>query len=335
MLVGLLLVLAGFVLLTLGAESLVRGAASLALRMGVSSLAVGLTVVAFGTSMPEMVVSVQAALGGVSEIAIGNVVGSNIVNIAVILGVAAVICPIPCHTNIVRREAPLMVGATVLVMAIIWWNGFTTGGNDEIAGTLTRTAGVVLTALILAYTFFTYHAAKRESAQHLDQLKSGLPAVGPEEEARQRSVLLDLVLMVVGLALLAGGAHLLVDGAVRIARLVGVSELVIGLTIVAAGTSMPELATTAVAALRGQPDISVGNAVGSSMFNLLAILGVTSMVRPIPVPHVVLYQDLPVALLLAALCIPLMYTGGRLSRLEGAFFLLLYGGYLSLLFIRQ
>jgi len=332
---GLPLVLAGLVLLTCGAELLVRGAASLALRLGVSSLAVGLTVVAFGTSMPEMVVSVRAALSGVADIAVGNVVGSNIFNVAVILGLAALICPVPCHANVVRREAPIMVGVTVLLIALAWWGGGVTASADgRPVNWLTRGEGLLLALLIVGYTSLTYVLAKRESAAVVQEFEEGLPSVSSPAAAQRRSWLRDALLIIAGLVLLILGAQCLVDGAVRIARGLGVSELVIGLTIVAAGTSMPELATSVVAALRRQPDISVGNVVGSNIFNVLAILGVTATIQPLRISAEVLRRDLPFALLLAVLCIPLMYTGRRLSRLEGVVLLLLYLVYLAML-IRQ
>jgi len=329
---GILLVVSGLFLLTGGAELLVRGAASLALRLGVSSLAVGLTVVAFGTSMPEMVVSVRAALAGIGDIAVGNVVGSNIFNVAVILGVAALICPVPCHANVVRREAPIMIGVTLLLIVLAWWGAAAGGAPDGgTAGWLSRPEGLLLAVLIVGYTSFTYLMAKRESATVVQEFEQGMPVGPPEATASRRSWLWDGLLIAAGLVLLIVGAQCLVDGAVTIARALGVSELVIGLTIVAAGTSMPELATSVVAALRHQPDISLGNVVGSNIFNVLGILGVTAVIQPLRFSPEVLHRDLPFALLLAVLCVPLMYTGRRLSRLEGAGLLILYVGYLALL----
>lgn len=328
MMTPVLFILAGLVVLVLGAESLVRGAASLALRMGVSALVVGLTIVACGTSTPELAVSAIAASNGSPDIAIGNVVGSNIFNIAVILGIAALICPIACNASFIRRETPLMIGVSLLLPALAWIGGRFGGGLAEgQVGVIGRPAGVVLLTLGVGYTALLYWLSKRESAQVAEEFEAGATPGETAAHARRRPLWADLLYIAVGLGLLVLGSRFLVDGATSIARTLGVSELAIGLTIVAGGTSLPELATSVVAAIRKQPDIAVGNVVGSNIFNILFILGATSMIAPVGVSHEVMVRDIPVMLVIAALCLPIMATGRRINRLEGAILLALFAAY--------
>jgi len=303
--------LTGLLLLTAGAEGLIRGASSLARRLGLSPLVIGLTVVAFGTSTPELIVSLQAALGGNGDIAIGNVVGSNIGNIALILGGAACITPLRVQAQIIRTDVPIMIGISLLL------------GGLLIDGRVGRIDGILLTLGIVAYTVATVWLARRESA----------PAVAAEFDAgvpAQRALWLDLLFTVGGLGLLMGGAQLLVSGAVSIAEQFGVSQTVIGLTIVGIGTSLPELATSVAAAARGEGDIAIGNVVGSNIFNILGILGVTALIQPLsggglsPV-------DLAVMIGLAVIMLPVMRTEYTLSRVEGAVLLAIYGSYLAYL----
>jgi cation:H+ antiporter len=300
-------VLAGIALLYLGAEGLVRGSASLALRLGMAPLVIGLTVVAFGTSMPELVVSVGAALEGQGGLAVGNVVGSNIGNIGLILGISALIAPLAVHARIIRLDLPLLVLVSA-GMAVLLGDG-----------RVERVEGALLAAGLLGYVGFTLYAARRD----------GTP-VGAEPDgivpAPHSSSALDAGLIVGGLALLVLGARLLVSGAVTIASAAGVEEAVIGLTVVAIGTSLPELATSVVAALKGEGDIAVGNVVGSNLFNLLGILGVTALVRPLAAPGIGMV-DLAVMLGAAVLLVPLMWTGRRVSRAEGGFLLAGYTAY--------
>ncbi|MGE0484595.1 MAG: calcium/sodium antiporter [Gammaproteobacteria bacterium] len=301
--------LLGLVLLYFGGEWLVRGAAALAARTGISPLAIGLTVVAFGTSAPELVVSLQAALGGASDIAVGNVVGSNIANIGLILGIAALIRPLEVHVNVLRIDSPLMLAASVLMVALL------------VDGTVGRGDGLVLGLALLAYIGFTLWQSRRETAENQAEFAAGIPA-------DHGSMAHHLLLVGAGLAALVGGGKALVGAAVAIATALGVSQAVIGLTIVAVGTSLPELAASIVAALRGQGDIALGNVIGSNLFNILGILGVTAMVSPLPRGEVG-WDTLGVMLLFALAVWPLALTGQRLVRGEGAALIGAYGAYIG------
>lgn len=300
------------VLLFVGAEGLVRGSAALALRAGLSPLVVGLTIVAFGTSSPELVVSVQAGLSQQGNIAVGNVVGSNIFNIAIILGITALICPIPVHRQIIKIDAPIALGVTIMLVFLL------------VDDTLGYVEGGLLFAAILAYTWMNVVLARRQGAAN-DPGSGDL--VVP---ARSRHWAVDLVFIVGGLAVLVLGSRLLVEHSVSLAKDFGISEAVIGLTIVAAGTSMPELATSLVAAVRKQPDIAIGNVVGSNVFNILGILGLASLFSPLNAPGISTL-DYAAMLIVTVLLIPLLYTGRRLHRLEGVVLLALYGVYLAVL----
>lgn len=315
-----LLLVASFVLLTLGAELLVRGSVQIANRAGLSSFFIGLTIVGFGTSTPELAASLAAALKGQGDIAVGNVIGSNIINIAVILGISALICPIPIKVAAVKREGLIVIAAGILPFAALL-----TGG------VITRPLGLFLVSSLCVYLFMAYRAGKRDA--HADLLKELEHEIGVKPDQPKSPVLLALVLLACGLGLLIFGARVLVDSATTIARSAGVSELVIGLTIVAAGTSMPELATSAVAALRRQSDIAVGNVLGSNIFNIFGILGITCIVKPQTVAEQVFVLDAPVMLGLSILLLPLMMSKSRVSRGEGALLLAVYGGYLAALFL--
>jgi len=303
----MLLILAGIVLLYFGAEGLVRGSSNLALRMGIQPLIVGLTVVAFGTSAPELTVSISASLRGSGVVALGNVIGSNIFNIAVILGLSAVICPLTIHVSLLRRDIPIMIGFTVIGCALIAY------------GAVPRWVGVGLLILLAGYLIYTICQAKHDQEQ--GEFSDELP------EPSKSPPWLDIVFVLVGFGLLVLGAEWFVRGAIVIARDLGVSEAVIGLTIVSMGTSLPELATSAVAAFKKQTDIAVGNIVGSNIFNLLCILGFTALVHPINADGISLV-DAGVMLGVSILLLPLAFTQREISRLEGATFLAIYGGYL-------
>lgn len=311
----LLLVALALGVLVAGAESLVRGAAALAVRAGISRLAIGLTVVAFGTSAPELVVSLKAALAGAGDLAVGNVVGSNIFNVAVILGLAALVCPIPVHEQVVRLDAPIACAVSALFAWLL------------LDGALGRLEGLLMLSLLAVYTAFNLVLARRRVREGRED-GSELPSGGGGGRLGR-----ELMLVAVGLGLLIAGANLLVTHAIALARLLGVGEAVIGLTIVAAGTSLPELATSLVAAWRRQADIAVGNVVGSNVFNLLGILGASSAVTPLTSAGVGA-GDLLVMLLLSLLLLPLLYTGRLLHRLEGLLLLVAYGGYLAWLWPR-
>jgi len=305
-----LTILVGLALLSIGAEALVRGSAALALRLGITPLVVGLTVVAFGTSSPELVVSVKASLDDNGAIALGNVVGSNICNIALILGVAALIKPVRIEAQVIRREIPILIFASILLWAML------------AGGELQRWMGLLLTVGLVAYIAFSYGGARAEKNEAVrDEFAEALPA----PEARRAWV--DVLFVLVGLAMLLFGANLFVDGAVAVAERFGVSQAVIGLTIVAVGTSLPELATSIVAAFKGEGDIAVGNAVGSSIFNILCILGVAALIRPMATTGISMV-DLAVMTACAVLVMPMMRSGFCLNRWEGIFLLAVYVGYL-------
>jgi cation:H+ antiporter len=309
----------GLALLIGGAEFLVRGASRLAISAGISPLVVGLTVVAFGTSAPELSVSVMAAFRGGADLALGNVVGSNIFNVLVILGLSALIVPLVVAQQLVRFDVPVMIGISVLMFLL---------GLD---GKIGRLDGILLFSGVVAYTVFLIRQSRRES-------DAGVKAEYEEEFGAGKNPghwLKNVGLLVVGLGGLMLGSNWLVESAVTIARVFGVSELVIGLTIVAMGTSMPEVATSVVAALRGERDIAVGNAVGSNIFNILCVLGLSSTVAPdgINVSAAALRFDIPVMIAVAVACLPVFFDDYRIGRLNGAAFLAAYGAYLGYLIL--
>lgn len=310
----LVLFVAGIFLLIGGAELLVRGASRLAGALGISPLVVGLTVVALGTSSPEAAVSVGAALDGRADIALGNVVGSNIVNVLLILGLSALVTPLVVSKRLVRIDVPLMVGVSVLLLVL--------ASNGNVG----RLDGLLLVFGVAAYTLFALRESRREGAEN------DAPA---QEEAGGGRLLLQAGFVVAGLALLVLGSRWLVEGAVAIATALGVSELVIGLTVVAAGTSLPEVATSALAAFRGERDIAVGNVVGSCLFNILAVLGLTAIVAPggIDVAPAALSFDIPVMIATAFACLPIFFTGYRINRWEGLLFVGYYAAYTLYLFL--
>jgi cation:H+ antiporter len=303
-----LFVLFGLVLLFFGGEGLVRGSSALALRFGLTPLVVGLTVVAFGTSAPELVVSIQATLAGQGAVAIGNVIGSNSLNIGLILALTALICPLRVQLQILRIDVPILVGASVLAAWML---------SDLAIG---RVEGAVLFTGVIAYTVFTVLYAKKvkPSAEVEAEFTEALPAP-------HGSIWRDVLFIAAGLGLLAAGSHFLVDGTTRLARGFGISEAIIGLTIVALGTSMPELVTCVVAALKKEPDIALGNIIGSNLFNLLGILGMTALVRPMTGEGIKM-SDLFVAIAFAVALVPLLWSGRILQRWEGG---LLLGGYIA------
>jgi len=313
--VGLIAV--GLILLTGGAELLVRGAAQLATLFGVPALIVGLTVVAYGTSAPELAVSTLAAWRNDADIALGNVVGSNIYNILAILGPSALIAPLIIATQVVRLDLWVMIGVSLVAFAM------------ALDGRVSRSEGLVLAVGSVAYTLWLIRLARREANA---VAADALAAVGAPPPARSaRSYVVSLALVLIGLVLLVLGSRWLVQGAVALATWLGVSELVIGLTIVAAGTSLPETATSIVAAIRGQRDIAVGNVVGSNIFNLLAVLGAAAAIAPagIAVAASALRFDMVVMVLVALACGPIFLTGKRIDRVEGALLLAGYGAYIG------
>jgi cation:H+ antiporter len=305
-------IVAGFLLLTGAAEALVYGASSLARRVGFSPLVIGLTVVSIGTSLPELVVSLEAALTGSGGLALGNVVGSNIGNLALILGVAALVRPIVVQAQVVRVEAPILVVVSAIFVGLI------------LDGHLGRLDGLLLTGGIVVYVVYTLRAAGVSSTRVQAEFDEGIP--------EQHVLWVDLGMIALGIGGLVGGAHLLVQGATAVAETLGVGPIVIGLTVVALGTSLPELATSVVAARRGQGDIAVGNAVGSSIFNVLGILGVTVVVQPLST-QMLGWGETAVMVGMAGLVIPLFRTDWTLSRAEGGVLLACYFGYLAYLVV--
>jgi cation:H+ antiporter len=311
MLLPVLSMLAGLVLLTGGAEGLVQGAASLAKRFGLSPLVIGLTVVALGTSMPELVVSLEAALRGDGALSLGNVVGSNIANIGLILGVAALIRALHVQAQVIRFDMPILSAVSLGMVALV------------VDGQISRIDGAVLTFGLGTYIVVSIRWARAEPKEAVNEVfGAALPTL------HRWSI--DLLLLGLGLAGLVIGARFLIDGAVSLAQQWNVSNVVIGLTVVAVGTSLPELATSLVAAWRGEGDIAVGNAVGSCIFNLLGILGITALVHPLDAGELSLI-DGAVMLGLTLFLLPLMRTGFALSRLEGGLLLAAYIGYMAFL----
>lgn len=296
----------GLVVLIAGAELLVRGAAALAARFGVQPLVIGLTVVAFGTSAPELAVSIGSSLNGQAALALGNVIGSNIFNVLFILGACAVVAPLAVAAKLIRRDVPIMIGISLLVLAL--------AAN----GVLGRAEGLLLLAGLVAFTWYQFWQGRQDAE----------PGQPPPAAAKLWP---NLLTVAAGFGLLLLGARLLLDGAVALAAQLGVSELVIGLTIVAAGTSLPEVATSLLASIRGQRDIAVGNVIGSNIFNLLGVLGAAAAIAPdtLLISRQVLLFDLPVMAAVAVACLPIFFTGQQVSRWEGAAFLAFYLAYTS------
>ena len=319
MLEQVLMFVLGLVVLVVGADVMVRGASRLAVSFGVSPLVVGLTVVAFGTSAPEMAVSVGSALAGSPDLAIGNVVGSNIANVLLILGISALITPLLVDEQIIRQEIPIMIGASALLVVM------------ALDGNIGLLESIVLFALVIAYTVFLVIQSRRASKAVQDEFETGIPTSTWDSHWA-----VQIGLIAAGLAMLVVGANWLVDAAVAFARAFGVSDLVIGLTVVAVGTSMPEIATSIVAAMRGQRDIAVGNVVGSNVFNILAVLGAAGIASGVglPVSEAARNFDLWVMLAVAFACLPIMITGREIARWEGGVFLAYYVAYTAWLVLQ-
>ncbi len=321
--------LVGLVILYFAAETLVQGASAMALRLGVTPLIVGLTVVAFGTSAPELVVSLAAVQSGSDAISVGNILGSNIANLALILGISAIIRPITVSNDVIRREYPVMLAASLLMVGLCF------------DGEISRIDGAMLVGCMVAYLGYMGVMARnvirsgKEQAATLGMLQDldDLGALESDEPA-SKSNTKDMARVVIGIIGLTAGAKLMVDSAVVIASSVGISQLVIGITIVAIGTSLPELATSIVAALRGESDIAVGNVVGSNVFNILSVIGIVSCIKPIQVSPDAVTYDLWVMLGVTLIVWPVMWSGKRIARSEGVLFVLLYITYSVWLFIR-
>lgn len=307
----------GLFLLIAGAELLVRGSAKLAMRIGISSLVVGLTVVAFGTSSPELAVSLQAGLAGQGDIALGNVVGSNIFNVLVILGISALLIPLTVSQQLVRLEVPIMIAVSLLLLVM------------ALDGQLGMIDGLMLFLGIIGYTAFAIIKSRNESTAIMSEYEREFgPKITGAKQLTDRAPV-QIAIIIAGLVMLVIGSNWLVDGAVVFAQLIGVSELVIGLTIIAAGTSLPEVATSIVATLRGERDIAVGNVVGSNIFNILCILGLASIFTPggLAVGAESIFFNIPVMVAVAIACLPIFAYRHLISRWNGVLFLSFYIAY--------
>lgn len=315
----LLLTLFGIALLVIGGETMVRGASSLALRLGISPLTVGLTVVAFGTSAPELAVNVSAALRGNAAISFGNVFGSNMANIGLIVACTALVHPLQIHSRVISREVPMMMLGTLVATAVAL-DGFLEGKVGEIS----RVDGVVL---LLVFTVFLYYTLGDLMRQRNNGESAEFQELAPGKEPD--ALPLSIVLVVVGFVGLAVGGSVTVSGATGLARALGVSEAIIGLSIVAVGTSLPELVATVTASLRGAADMAIGNVVGSNIFNLLFVLGATSVIAPVPVPPGGAADLAVVVLLSALLWLVSRSNQQKIVRTEALLLLVVYLGYLG------
>jgi len=307
---------AGLALLVVGAELVVRGAARLALSFGVKPLLLGLTVVSVGTSAPELAVGLTAGLQGSGSLAVGNIAGTNVVNILLILGLSVLLRPLPLQLQTLKLELPVMVGSAALLMVFAW------------DGVLTRLDGGVMLVGAVLYTVALIRVSRQESRAVRKEFGEKYGA-GITRQAAIQARAADTALLAAGLVLSVLGAHWLVSGAVDIARGLGVSEALIGLTIVAVGTSAPELTTTIVATFRGERDVAVGNLLGSSIYNILVILAITCLAPSggVPVERHLRVVDIPLMTGVAVLCVPVFVTGRRVSRLEGCLFVTMYMAY--------
>ena len=322
-LIAVTLVIGGLVLLAGGGEALVRAATTIAQMLGVSPAVIGLTVVAMGTSLPELVVSLLAAMRGEPDLAVANVVGSNIFNIAATLGLTALIIPLPVHGSAVRLEWPVMFAATLICLLV------------SRGGVIDRVEGGILVVTLVLFIAYTVHVARRdvgaaEARQFADQVEAR-DIDRPDAAGGAARVGVALAILVVGIGALVGGGRLLVDGAVALARIAGMSERVIGLTIVAGGTGAPELATSLVAAFRKRTDVAVANMIGSNIFNVLGILGVTALIAPVHVSPAIIASDMWWMVGTSLLLLPVMRSGARITRGEGAVLTLAYAVYLFVL----
>jgi cation:H+ antiporter len=299
-----LLLLFGLILLFIGGELLVRGSSSLALSLGLTPLVVGLTVVAFGTSSPELVVSIQAALRGNSSISIGNVIGSNIANIALILGLSALIRPVTVQSDAIKREIPFMIFVSIIFSVLVFYRH------------IAFLSGFLFVLLLILYVVVSIYISKKSRVNKLG-----------EPVKIKYSTFVSILLVILGLVGLVYGSDLFIEGAVRLARILGASELLIGLTVVAVGTSLPELVTSIVASIKNESDILVGNIVGSNIFNILAIIGIAAMITSISLTEVNII-DLIVMMLFSIIILPMSFFKKSISRVEGSLLLIGYVIYL-------
>ena len=319
---NVLYILSGILVLVIGGELLVRGAVNIALRFHISTLVVGMTVVSFGTSAPELLVSLEAIFTGHPGIAVGNVVGSNIANIALVLGVTAIIFPISVSKNSYKVDWPMLMFSSLLVLSFMWMN-YDPMMGDGYDAKLTHWNGWVMVALLIWFSVYLIRKSRKHTkAQNVEN------EIAPE--IPKTSAFKDVAFIILGSVGLSGGAHLLVTGTVGLATVLGISDYVISVTVVAFGTSLPELITSAVAAWKRQSDLSVGNLIGSNIFNILGILGVTAIFKEIPISARVLNNDMWWVIGISAIIFPLMITGKKISKREGFGLLTIYCVYIYL-----
>lgn len=313
MAIGLFII--GLLVMTVGAELMVRGAAGLARVFGISTLVIGLTVVALGTSAPELAVSIRAGLQGQADISLGNVLGSNVFNVLFILGLSAVIIPLLTTRQLIRLDVPVMIGVSLGAWAL---------ASD---GRIDRIDGIVLCTAMVVYLGILLFLGRRQSAASEPVASHGAFESG--SSLKRCGVL--IIYVVIGMALLVFGARWLVDGAVGLVRALGVSDMLIGVTIVAAGTSLPEAVTSVIASIRGERDLAIGNVVGSNIFNILGVLGATAAIAPsgVEVSPAALRFDFPIVIAVAIACLPIFISHGRISRCEGLLFLMYYAMYVA------
>ncbi|WP_138429817.1 calcium/sodium antiporter [Fodinibius saliphilus] len=309
-----ILFIVGLAFLILGAEVLVRGASKIATALGISPLIIGLTVVAFGTSSPELAISINGVLSGQADISLGNVIGSNIFNILFILGISALITPLYVTKQLIRFDVPLMIGLSVVLFLV------------SLDQTINFFDGLLLVIGLLFYLIVLAVLSFKKGSTENRSDRNSLEDQTTQEELNWFK---NIILVAGGLALLVLGSQWFVNGAVSIASYLGFSELIIGLTIVAAGTSMPEVVTSIIAAIRGERDIAVGNVVGSNIFNILSVIGISTILAPsgIPVSEPIIGYDIPLMIVVAIACLPIFFTGGTINRWEGALFLSYYIAY--------
>lgn len=320
MVLAIILLIVGFVVLIGGGEFLVRGASRLAGLAGVSPLVIGLTVVSLGTSAPELAVSLKAILSGEPNLAVGNVVGSNIVNVLLVLGASAIVAPLMVASQLIRFDVPLMIGASVLMMVF------------SLSGNVNFFEGLILTTCLVIYLGWSVVQSRRENEQVRTSLEQGY---SQPRRFTVKVLLIQLMFVGLGLVMLTVGSNLLVEGASELARLLGMTPLMIGLTIVAVGTSLPELAASMVACWKGERDIAVGNVVGSNLFNLLGVIGVSALVAPegIDVAQSAIQFDIPIMVAVAVACLPIFMSGHVINRLEGFVFISYYIAYMTYLIL--
>lgn len=320
MLLAIVILVLGFLVLIGGGELLVRGASQLASIAGVSPLVIGLTVVSLGTSSPELAVSIKACVGGQTDLAVGNVIGSNIVNVLLVLGASALIAPLIVSSQLIRFDVPIMIAASALMFIF------------SVSGKISFFEGLILTSGLVSYIGWSVMQSRRENEAIRTEFESK-SRTGPRLTAK--GIVSQVLIVLAGLVLLTLGSNMLVSGASTLAEMMGMSELMIGLTVVAIGTSLPELVASMVACWKGEREIAVGNVVGSNLFNILGVIGVSALVAPdgIRVSQAAIQFDMPIMIAVSVACLPIFFTGNKISRMEGGIFLAYYVAYMTYLIL--